>query len=86
MPHIPECIDFWKQRQSPFLPLIEFDSDDDIPQFANECEEAIFWQTHAPSERYLDEHEIESPEWLPGDIKFEWDEINLGHLPGGQEI
>lgn len=44
----------------------------------------MFWQTHAPSERYLDEHHFQLDDCEPTDepVKFEWDEMNLGHLPG----
>lgn len=43
----------------------------------------MFWQTHAPSERYLDEHHFQLDDCEPTDepVKFEWDEMNLGHLP-----
>ena len=34
--------------------LIEFDDPADIPAFASESEEADWWDTHAPSERYLE--------------------------------
>ena len=83
MPHTKECLEFIPPDPR-IDPLILVYSDADIPAFANECEEAMFWQTHAVSERYLDEHWTEAPDWASLDepVQFEWDEINLGHLPG----
>jgi len=45
--------------------LIEIQSEDEIPHFANEDEEAEFWSTHSFGERYLAEHPPVELDWLP---------------------
>ena len=45
--------------------LIEIDRIEDVPHFGNDDEAAEYWDTHAPSERFLEEAEIEPPDWLP---------------------
>lgn len=35
----------------------------DVPRFADDDEAAEFWDTHGPSEAFLDEAETEEPEW-----------------------
>lgn len=45
--------------------LPEIHSEDDIPQFANEAEEADFFATHGFSEEFFETHQIEPPAWLP---------------------
>lgn len=45
--------------------LIEVDRLEDVPDFANDDEAAEFWDTHGPTERFLEEAVIERPGWLP---------------------
>ncbi len=45
--------------------LIEIQSEDEIPEFANEDEEAEFWSTHSLGDRYLAEHPPIELDWLP---------------------
>ncbi|HTE87002.1 MAG TPA: hypothetical protein VK821_20000 [Dehalococcoidia bacterium] len=39
--------DHWKDEPTPYDNLPEVNSYDEIPEFANESEEAAFWGTHA---------------------------------------
>lgn len=82
MPHTPECIAFFSQKP-PYPPLIAINSLDEIPDFANECEEAIFWQTHSFSEELWESLPEADFELGDGPLEFEWDEMNLGHLGRG---
>jgi hypothetical protein len=45
--------------------LIEIESEAEIPQFANEAEEADFWGTHSLGERFLADHPAIEPDWMP---------------------
>lgn len=45
--------------------LIEIQSEDEIPDFADEDEEAEFWSTHSFGERYLAEHPPVQLDGLP---------------------
>jgi len=37
----------------------------DVPAFNSEAELAEYWSTHGPTEQFLDEAEIQRPDWLP---------------------
>ena len=52
-----------KTAQQPSRELIIIESENDIPSFASEREEADYWQTHSFSEAMLDTFEPR-PDWF----------------------
>lgn len=47
--------------------LVEVERRADVPQFASDAEAAAYWDTHGPSERFLDEAILgpgKEPSWL----------------------
>lgn len=45
--------------------LIEIQSEEEIPDFQSEDEEAEFWSTHALGRKYLETHPPVELDWLP---------------------
>ena len=66
--------------------LIEFDDTSEIPAFASEREEADWWDTHGPSERYLDrageltDHGLPPPRARTTPLAVRFDEATIRRL------